>query len=565
MTYDGLFTKKMVESLQSLVSGRIHKINQPENDTIIMVVRQNRKNHQLLLSIHPSFSRLQITDKKYDNPFNPPMFARVFRKHLEGGFIENIRQIGNDRRVEIDIKSKDEIGDTMHRTIILEIMGKHSNLILVDENRKIIEGFKHLTPNTNQYRTVMPGFEYEAPPSQNKLNPYEISGQEALKYIDFNSGKISKQLLNSFEGFSPLITNEIVSRRQFMTQDTLPEAYDEVMAETQLSPTPVFHKNHETGKEDFYFMKLNQFYDDVVEYDSLNDLLDRYYDARGERERVKQRANDLVRFVQQQLQKQQNKLSKLIDEYESAKDKETQQLYGELITANIYRIKQGDESVTALNYYTGEEVTIPLNPTKSPSVNAQYYYKQYNRLKTREHELDHQIQLTKENIDYFSNIEQQLEHITVDDIDDIRDELADQGFMKQRKNTKKKKNAQIQLQTYRSSDGDTILVGKNNKQNDYLTNKKAQKSHIWFHTKDIPGSHVVILNDSPSDETIKEAAMLAGYFSKAGNSGQIPVDYTEIRNVHKPSGAKPGFVTYDNQKTLYATPDYDKIQQMKES
>lgn len=565
MAYDGLFTKKMVKSLQSLVSGRLHKINQPENDTIIMVVRQNRKNHQLLLSIHPSFSRLQITDKKYDNPFNPPMFARVFRKHLEGGFIENIRQIGNDRRVEIDIKSKDEIGDTMHRTIILEIMGKHSNLILVDENRKIIEGFKHLTPNTNQYRTVMPGFEYEAPPSQNKLNPYEISGQEALKYIDFNSGKISKQLLNSFEGFSPLITNEIVSRRQFMTQDTLPEAYDEVMAETQLSPTPVFHKNHETGKEDFYFMKLNQFYDDVVEYDSLNDLLDRYYDARGERERVKQRANDLVRFVQQQLQKQQNKLSKLIDEYESAKDKETQQLYGELITANIYRIKQGDESVTALNYYTGEEVTIPLNPTKSPSVNAQYYYKQYNRLKTREHELDHQIQLTKENIDYFSNIEQQLEHITVDDIDDIRDELADQGFMKQRKNTKKKKNAQIQLQTYRSSDGDTILVGKNNKQNDYLTNKKAQKSHIWFHTKDIPGSHVVILNDSPSDETIKEAAMLAGYFSKAGNSGQIPVDYTEIRNVHKPSGAKPGFVTYDNQKTLYATPDYDKIQQMKES
>lgn len=565
MAYDGLFTKKMVESLQNLVSGRIHKINQPENDTIIMVVRQNRKNHQLLLSIHPSFSRLQITDKKYDNPFNPPMFARVFRKHLEGGFIENIRQVGNDRRVEIDIKSKDEIGDTMHRTIILEIMGKHSNLILVDENRKIIEGFKHLTPNTNQYRTVMPGFEYEAPPSQNKLNPYEISGQEALKYIDFNAGKISKQLLNSFEGFSPLITNEIVSRRQFMTQDTLPEAYDEVMAETTLTPTPVFHKNHETGKEDFYFMKLNQFYDDVVEYDSLNDLLDRYYDARGERERVKQRANDLVRFVQQQLHKQQNKLSKLIDEYESAKDKETQQLYGELITANIYRIKQGDESVTALNYYTGEEVNIPLNPTKSPSVNAQYYYKQYNRLKTREHELDHQIQLTKENIDYFSNIEQQLEHITVDDIDDIRDELADQGFMKQRKNTKKKKNAQIQLQTYRSSDGDTILVGKNNKQNDYLTNKKAQKSHIWFHTKDIPGSHVVILNDSPSDETIKEAAMLAGYFSKAGNSGQIPVDYTEIRNVHKPSGAKPGFVTYDNQKTLYATPDYDKIQQMKES
>ena len=564
MAYDGLFTKKIIESLQFLVTGRIHKINQPENDTIIMIIRQNRKNHHLLLSIHPNFSRLHLTNKKYDNPFNPPMFARVFRKHLEGGIVKSIRQIGNDRRVEIDIESKDEIGDTIYRTVILEIMGKHSNLILVDNQYKIIEGFKHLTPNTNQYRTVMPGFKYEAPPTQNKRNPYDISNDEVLKFVDFNAGRIAKQLLNAFEGFSPLITNEITNRYQFMNQDTLPKAFEEVITQSLEEPVPVFHKNHETGKEDFYFMKLKQFSDDVVIYDSLHDLLDRYYDARGERERVKQRANDLVRFVQQQLQKYQHKLSKLIDEYESAKDKDTQQLYGELITANIYRIQQGDDSVNVLNYYTNEEITIPLDPTKSPSVNAQYYYKQYNRMKTRERELDHQIALTRDNIDYFANIEQQLEHITVDEIDDIRDELAEQGFMKQRKNTRKKKQDKIHLQTYISSDGDTILVGKNNKQNDYLTNRKAQKSHIWFHTKDIPGSHVVILNDAPSETTIKEAAMLAGYFSKAGNSGQIPVDYTEIKNVHKPSGAKPGFVTYDNQKTLYATPDYDQIQRMKQ-
>jgi predicted ribosome quality control (RQC) complex YloA/Tae2 family protein len=563
MAYDGLFTKKIVESLQFLVDGRIHKINQPENDTMLIVIRQNRKNHQLLLSIHPSFTRMHLTNKKYDNPFDPPMFARVFRKHIEGGIVKAVRQIGNDRRVEIDVQSKDEIGDTIYRTIILEIMGKHSNLILVDDNRKIIEGFKHLTPNTNQYRTVMPGFQYEAPPTQNKINPFEISGAEALKYIDFNSGKIARQLLNHFEGFSPLITNEIANRRQFMTTQTLPEAFDEVLEEIQGEPTPVFHKNHESGKEDFYFMKLDQFYDDVVLYDSLHDLLDRYYDARGERERVKQRANDLVKFVQQQLHKSQNKLSKLIDELEGTKEKEQQQLFGELITANIYRIKQGDESLTALNYYNGEEVTIPLNPTKSPAVNAQNYYKKYNKLKTREHELQHQIQLTKENIDYFESIEQQLTHISVDEIDDIRDELADQGFMKQRKQSKKKKKQTMQIQAYTSTDGDTILVGKNNKQNDYLTNKQAKKHHLWFHTKDIPGSHVVILSDEPSEETIKEAAMLSAYFSKAGSSAQVPVDYTEIKHVHKPSGAKPGFVTYDNQKTLYATPDYDYIQQLK--
>ncbi|MCU5745741.1 NFACT family protein [Staphylococcus sp. SQ8-PEA] len=562
MAYDGLFTKKMVEELQFLINGRIHKINQPENDTIIMIIRQQRKNHQLLLSIHPSFSRMHITEKKYDNPFDPPMFARVFRKHLEGGFVKEINQIGNDRRVEIEIESRNEIGDTIHRTVILEIMGKHSNLILVDSERNIIEGFKHLTPNTNQYRTVMPGFKYETPPAQDKINPYEVEAEEVNQYIDFNSGNIARQLLNTFEGFSPLATNEITLRRQFMTTKTLPQAFEEFITDTMANNTPVFHKNHQTGKEDFYFMKLEQFHDDIIVYDSLHQLLDRYYEARGERERVKQRANDLVKFVQQQLQKNQHKLSKLIDESESAKDKETQQLYGELITANIYRIHQGDDSIITLNYYSGEEVKIPLDPTLSPSENAQYYYKQYNRLKRREHELTHQIQLTKANIFYFENIEQQLSHITVDDIEEIREELREQGYLKQRKPSKKKKKAQIQLQTYTSTDGDTILVGKNNKQNDYLTNKKAAKNHLWFHTKDIPGSHVVILNDSPSEETIKEAAMLAGYFSKAGNSSQIPVDYTRIKHVHKPSGAKPGFVTYDSQRTLYATPDYDHIKKM---
>ncbi|EJA1882919.1 NFACT family protein [Staphylococcus pseudintermedius] len=563
MAFDGMFTRKMVEDLQFLVSGRIHKINQPENDTIIMVIRQQRQNHQLLLSIHPNFARIHLTTKKYDNPFEPPMFARVFRKHLEGGRILAIRQIGNDRRIEMDVESKDEIGDTIHRTVILEIMGKHSNLILVNEERKILEGFKHLTPNTNQFRTVMPGFQYEVPPTQHKQNPYAYTGAQVLQHIDFNAGKIDRQLLQTFEGFSPLITKEITSRRHFMTTQTLPEAFDEVMAETKTTPQPVFHKNHETGKEDFYFMKLHQFYDDCVTYDSLHELLDRFYDARGERERVKQRANDLVKLVQQLLQKYQNKLSKLVDEQAGTEEKENQQLYGELITANIYQLKPGARQLETMNYYTGENVTIPLNPQKSPAENAQYYYKQYNRMKTRERELTHQITLTEENIAYFENIEQQLSHIQVHEIDDIREELAEQGFIKQKKQQKKKKQQKIQLQSYVSTDGDTILVGKNNKQNDYLTNKRAQKSHLWFHTKDIPGSHVVILNDAPSDKTIEEAAMIAAYFSKAGQSGQIPVDYTTIRNVHKPSGSKPGFVTYDNQKTLYATPDYDMIRRLK--
>ena len=227
---------------------------------------------------------MHLTNKSTTIPLTHQCL-RVFRKHLEGGIVKSIRQIDNDRRVEIDIESKDEIGDTIYRTVILEIMGKHSNLILVDDRYKIIEGFKHLTPNTNQYRTVMPGFKYEAPPTQNKRNPYDISSDEVLKFVDFNAGKIAKQLLNAFEGFSPLITNEITNRYQFMNQDTLPQAFEEVIDQTLKVPVPVFHKNHETGKEDFYFMKLKQFSDDIVIYDSLHDLLDRYYDARGERER----------------------------------------------------------------------------------------------------------------------------------------------------------------------------------------------------------------------------------------------------------------------------------------
>ena len=563
MAYDGLFTKQMIHNLQFLTRGRIHKINQPEKDTFLFVIRQNRKNHTLLLSIHPSFARMHLTTKKYDNPFDPPMMARVFRKHLEGGIVVAIKQINNDRRIEIDVENTNDIGDKIYRTLILEIMGKHSNLVLVDENRKIIEGMKHHTPNTNQSRTIMPGFQYEAPPTQPKIDPYTVTGQQVVSYIDMNAGKIDKQLLQQFEGFSPLITQEIVNRRPFMTKDTLPEAFDEVMAETTTPASPVYVKHPETGKEDFYFMPLQQFHGHAIAYPDLNTLLDQFYDARGERERVKQRAQDLVRFVVQQLQKNKNKLGKLQAELDGTQDKETQQLFGELITANMYQIKQGDAEAHVLNYYTGEEVIIPLKTTKSPSVNAQNYYKQYNKLKTREHELQRQIALTETNIAYFESLEQQLAHISVDEIEEIRDELIEQGYVKPRKQQQKKKKKDITLQTYQSTDGDTILVGKNNKQNDYLTMRRAHKTHIWFHTKDIPGSHVVILNDAPSEQTIDEAAMLAAYFSKAGASAQVPVDYTEIRHVHKPSGAKPGFVTYDNQNTRYVTPDRVRVQQMK--
>lgn len=560
MAFDGLFTRKIVEDIQSLVSGRIHKIAEPSSDTIILTVRSERKNKQLLLSTHANFSRFHLTTEKYDNPFDPPMFLRVLRKHLDGGIIQSITQIGNDRLVEIDIHSRDEIGDLRKRTIVLEIMGRHSNIILIDGERKIIDGFKHHTPNTNTARTIMPGFKYEYPPTVKKLNPFEVD--DVNKYINYNAGKIDRQLLQQFEGFSPLITKEIVSRRPFMNQETLVESFDEVMNEVDQTPKPVIYSDDSTNKEIFYFMPLHTYGNNYMAFDTIHECLDRFYESRGERERVKQRALDLVKIIDQHLQKNRNKLEKLINEKEAARTKDEQQLYGELITANMYQINQGDKTLETINYYNNEPITIPLNPTKSPSMNAQYYYKQYNRLKTREIELEKQIKLTHSNILYFESLEQQLAHISVEDIDDIREELEDQGFVKKRKSKKKKKSNKITITTFVSSDGQTILLGKNNKQNDYLTHKVARKNQLWFHTKDIPGSHVVIQEDEPTDTTIEEAAMIAAYYSKASQSAQIPVDYTAIRNVHKPSGAKPGFVTYDSQSTLYVTTDYDDIKKL---
>lgn len=560
MAFDGLFTRKIVEDIQSLVSGRIHKIAEPSSDTIILTIRSERKNKQLLLSTHANFSRFHLTTEKYDNPFDPPMFLRVLRKHLDGGIIQSITQIGNDRLVEIDIHSRDEIGDLRKRTIVLEIMGRHSNIILIDGERKIIDGFKHHTPNTNTARTIMPGFKYEYPPTVKKLNPFEVD--DVNKYINYNAGKIDRQLLQQFEGFSPLITKEIVSRRPFMNQETLVESFDEVMNEVDQTPKPVIYSDDSTNKEIFYFMPLHTYGNNYMAFDTIHECLDRFYESRGERERVKQRALDLVKIIDQHLQKNRNKLEKLINEKEAARTKDEQQLYGELITANMYQINQGDKTLETINYYNNEPISIPLNPTKSPSMNAQYYYKQYNRLKTREIELEKQIKLTHSNILYFESLEQQLAHISVEDIDDIREELEDQGFVKKRKSKKKKKSNKITITTFFSSDGQTILLGKNNKQNDYLTHKVARKNQLWFHTKDIPGSHVVIQEDEPTDTTIEEAAMIAAYYSKASQSAQIPVDYTAIRNVHKPSGAKPGFVTYDSQSTLYVTTDYDDIKKL---
>ncbi|MBU8692556.1 NFACT family protein [Bacillus altitudinis] len=564
MSFDGIFTYGMTNELQeTLTGGRISKIHQPYKHELIFHIRSKGKNHKLLLSAHPSYARVQLTEHHDDNPSEPPMFCMLLRKHLEGGFIERFEQIGLDRVIVLHVRSRNEIGDEQTRKLYIEIMGRHSNLILVeDETEQIIDGLKHLSPSVNSYRTVLPGHQYLLPPAQQKLNPFDVTKEDILKHLRFPEGKIANQIVDTFSGVSPLFAKEAVHRAGLANQETIPSTLLEMFQLIQAhSFTPQLTRKD--GKEYFYLLELQHVDGDMKTFDSLSELLDRFYFGKAERDRVKQQAADLERFVANEKKKNENKLKKLTRTLEESQNAHKYQLYGELLTANIYAIKKGDKEATVINYYDeeGGEITIPLKTNKTPSENAQAYFTKYQKAKNAVEAVNEQIERTHEEIVYFDELIQQLSSASPKDLEEIREELVEGKYLrpKQKRNAKKKKPSAIQLETYESSQGVPILVGKNNKQNEYLTTKAAARDDIWLHTKDIPGSHVVIRHKAPDEQTLLEAAQIAAYFSKAKESSSVPVDYTKIRHVKKPNGAKPGFVTYDQQQTLFVTPDEDVV------
>lgn len=553
MAFDGLFAHQMIKEIQFLETARINKITQPDDYTVILTIRANRKNQKLLLSTHPNFARLHLTTQSLENPFDPPMFLRVLRKHIEGGIINRIEQIGNDRIIALHINNTNEIGDPIKRRLYIEIMGKHSNIILCDQDNKILDSLKHLTPNTNSARTLMPGFQYEFPPTAKKYNPFTLSTISDL--ID-QSISPQKAVLKALEGFSPVAVKELLA-----LDSNLDKAFTKFMEQLTIDPV-IFTID---AKEDFYFKPVT-YATEIEHFETLSNMLDFYYKDRATRERVRNQTNDLSRHLTNLLTKNEKKLAKLVHELEETKRMDEMNLFGELITSNMYQLKAGMKEFTTINYYNNETVTISLNPRKTPAENAQYYYKQYNRLKTRKQHSIVQIDETKQEIEYIQTIQMQLNHIQLDDIDDIRNELAEQGLLKKKhkKNDKKKKKVQ-DIDHYMSRDNQIIVVGRNNLQNEYITHKMSRNNYLWFHTKDIPGSHVVILDSNPTDGTIEDAAMLAAHFSKAQGSSKIEVDYTEIKYVHKPNGSKPGFVIYTDQTTVVISPELEYIQSMRDN
>ncbi|NGQ93806.1 fibronectin/fibrinogen-binding protein [Brevibacillus sp. SYP-B805] len=568
MAFDGVVMRAVVHELQKLTGSRISRIHQPHASDIVLHIRAQGENLKLLLSVNPTYPRLHLTTEEFVNPQEAPMFCMLLRKHCEGGVIESIAQVGMERIVHIDVRTRDELGDAALKRIIVEIMGKHSNIILTDPaSNTILDSVHHVSAAVSQYRQVLPGRTYVAPPAQNKRNPLLVTEPDFISALDWNSGKWDKQLVDAFSGISPLLAKEVVHRAGLPTRERLWASFSQLMDEVkrhQYLPNIVESKE----KAAFSVTELTHLPDGSrAVFASVSACLQAFYAAKAMRDVVKQKVHDLIRIVTSEKSKNEKKIEKLKQTLEEAKEAERYRLYGELITANMHRIKRGDAELQAVNWYdeNGGTVTIPLDPLKSPSENLQAYYKRYNKAKSSVRIVTEQIALAEEEILYLEGLLVQLEHATLQDAEEIREEMVEQGYVRdrQKRHGKKKKELRPELDLYYSSEGIPILVGKNNKQNDYLTNKLALPHETWLHTKDIPGSHVVIRSREFGEQTLREAAMLAAVFSKARHGSQVPVDYTLVKHVKKPSGAKPGFCIYEQQRTLFVTPDESIVQTLK--
>ena len=549
MSFDGFFLHHMVEELRTeLLNGRIQKINQPFDQELVLQIRSNRKSHRLLLSAHPVFGRIQLTEATFENPAQPSTFIMVLRKYLQGAVIESIEQIENDRIVEITVSNKNEIGDHIQATLIIEIMGKHSNILLVDKSsHKILEVIKHIGFSQNSYRTLLPGATYIAPPSTEALNPFTIKDEKLFEILQTQE-LTAKNLQNLFQGLGrdtatelerQLLNDKLATFRNFFGQETNPCLTDKFF-----SCVPFSSKTAEN-------------------FDSLSQLLDIYYKDKAERDRVKQQASELIRRVENELQKNRQKLKKQEKELLATENAEEFRQKGELLTTFLHQVPNDQDQVILENYYTNQPITIALDKALTPNQNAQRYFKRYQKLKEAVKYLTDLIEETKATILYLESVETVLNQAGLDEIAEIREELIQTGFIRRRQREKIQKRQKPEQ--YLASDGKTIIyVGRNNLQNEELTFKMARKEELWFHAKDIPGSHVVISgNLNPTDEVKTDAAELAAYFSKGRLSNLVQVDMIEVKKLNKPTGGKPGFVTYTGQKTLRVTPDPEKIQSMK--
>ncbi|EMF0061937.1 fibronectin-binding protein EfbA [Enterococcus hirae] len=566
MSFDGVFTHAMINELrETLLSGRISKIHQPYENEVVLVIRSRGKNQRLLLSAHPSYARIQITQIDYQNPDTPPNFVMMLRKHLDGAILESIEQIENDRVIHFHFTKRDELGDLQNIILIVELMGRHSTIILVNkESGKIFDAIKHIGSSQNTYRSLLPGVDYIAPPEQNQLNPFSQEKEKVfhrLSQMDLTPKGIQQQ----FQGIGFDTAQELVARLTERPNEKMLVWQEFFTAiDTQLSPSL-----YEVAEKE-YFTPINyRFFDSNTQqkkmYPTLSALLDAFYQEKAEKDRAKQQGSELIRKIENELKRNRNKLKKREQTLKDSENAEDYRRDGELLTTFMAQVPRGANEVTLPNYYEEDRpITIKLDPALTPNQNAQKYFHRYQKLKNAVKLIGKQIEEAKNEIDYLESVLSQLEIAGPMDIEVIKEELTAEGYLKKKSSKKQKRKKPSQPDQYLSTDGTLILVGKNNLQNDQLSLKTAKKTDYWLHAKNIPGSHVIIKSDQPSDETITEAAELAAYFSKYRHSAQVPVDLVQVKHLRKPNGAKPGYVIYENQKTIIVTPEEEKINKMKQ-
>ena len=584
MAYDGIAISAVRAELEdALIGGHIDKVFQPEYDEIILSVRNAGKSYRLLMSANASHPRVHFTEISKDNPMTPPLFCMVLRKHIIGRITDKTQE-GLERIVTFHIESLNEMGDHSTKKLIIEIMGKHSNIILADEDGKIIDCAKHITHDKSSVREVLPGKEYVLPPSQDKASALEMTRESFLEKAENCGNQKAQQFIYyNYTGIAPITASEIcaaggIDPSEYVSgiaQDKKEKLFESFegfikrVCKKEFSPRIIYDKN---GKIiDFSPIEMKQF--DGFEnekFESMSVLLERFYRKKDSEYRISQKTHDLRKLIMQNIERCSKKKDMQISTMKEIKDRDKLKLCGELITANIYAIKKGMNTVMLQNFYSedAEETAVKLDPNLTPAENAQKYFKKYNKEKRTYAALLVQMKENDEELEYLQTVLTSLKSCANEqDIKQIREELANEGFIKKLSRGKKGASSQKKAKPlhFVSSDGFDIYVGKNNTQNDELTLRFARNNDIWLHTKIIPGSHVIIVTNGEEvpDNTLNEAANLAAYYSQAQNSTQVPIDYTEKKNVKKPSGAKPGMVIYKTNRTVYINPSEEEVKKLK--
>lgn len=555
MPMDGVFLHYLINELSpNIVNGKIRKINQFEKYSVVLTIRCNGGNHSLLISSNSKYNSINLTTNKYETPKTGLMFSTILRKYILNGTIKNISQLENDRILKLDIENRDELGDIQRYELIVELMGKHSNITLINkDSQKVLDSIKHLSLNNNSYRSLIPGSIYKYPPRDDiKLNPFTVEFYDFKRVLNImeNDESIYSK---TFQGISPQLSKFIFNRIYNESLENKYEIFKDIIIKSKISPI-LYRLNG--GYKDFYCFDIKST-DDYTEFSSLNQLVDDFVVNKNSLDNFNNKVSNIKRVINSSIQKLTKKISIFQDSLKESENKDIFRLYADLISSNIYMIKGGEDHIIVQNYFSEDlkDIRIPLNPKINPSQNIEQYYKKFKKLKKSEEINQNNITECTKEIEYLNSVLLNLDKISnEEDIDEIRKELADSGYLKSIKSKNKNEIIKSNPHHYVTSSGISIFVGKNNIQNETLTFKTSKKDYTWLHAKNIPGSHVILCHNNPSDKLIELAARLAAFYSKASSSSNVPVDYTKVKNIKKMAHAKPGMVIYTSYNTAYVTP-----------